>query len=112
MGYSGFTQYFCSNGHVNHRNCYDDDSDLTKNGCDRCGAPIVIYNGVDTTNGSWDENNKRIDGAIEPDVVRMDNFECKCCKGTGIQQVEVYDMKQVVLAINERRKKWDDEDDD
>jgi hypothetical protein len=48
MGYSGYTQYLCANGHEASRDCMDDGVKA----CPYCAKKIVWANQVDTTNGS------------------------------------------------------------
>jgi hypothetical protein len=48
MGYSGYTQYLCANGHSDSRDCMDDRLKV----CSFCSVKMAWENGVDTTNGS------------------------------------------------------------
>jgi hypothetical protein len=52
MGYSGFTELLCLNGHYSGHDAYDD----TPPAC-RCGAAFRYSHGVDQTNG-YDESHE------------------------------------------------------
>lgn len=67
MSYEGYEQYLCEDGHYSQVDCWDAEDHSV---C-HCGKPIVWWNGVDTTNGSFDidehgnETELRIDGYVE-----------------------------------------------
>lgn len=51
MGYSGYTQYLCAQGHYSTSCVYNE----TPETCSFCASRLVWRNGVDTTNGSYCE---------------------------------------------------------
>jgi len=92
MSFEGYYQHLCKNGHYNTEDCNtwfpDDDYSMC-----HCGEPIVWFNLVDVTNGSyemveevdhvyggsiWRETKKRIDGYIE-----LEKIEERCCDKCG-----------------------------
>lgn len=50
MGYSGYTEYLCENGHYFTRDCWDSKPSV----CPYCQSFIKYFHSVDTTNG-YDE---------------------------------------------------------
>lgn len=99
MGYSGYTQYLCTQGHKTTIDCWDD----TPKHCSHCKESFVWRNAIDTTNGSyctagWYEGvettlygvlictgcedcvDGRIDGYVEFETI-SDNVlkTCPCC---------------------------------
>ena len=63
MSYEGYYQVICKKGHYHTVDCNLFDFLGWK--CPTCGSDAAWCNGVDLTNGSWDENGKRIDGYVE-----------------------------------------------
>ena len=62
MSFEGYYQRLCKNGHSMDVDCYmENDEDR----CAICGAEIVWANLVDETNGSHDEEGRRIDGCVK-----------------------------------------------
>lgn len=51
MGYSGFKEYLCAQGHYSSRDAYDNRLEA----CPDCGEPMTHFHGVDQTNG-YDES--------------------------------------------------------
>jgi len=58
MSYEGYVQLLCKNGHYWTVDCY---AEVEPETCPNCRCPAIWRNGVNITNGSFDENNKRID---------------------------------------------------
>jgi len=79
MSYEGFTQYLCKNGHYSVRDAYDD-FDFGENEwkCKYCAEPAAWWNMVDQTNGSFDDDGKRIDNAVELEIVQEHVCVCQC----------------------------------
>ena len=63
MSFEGYYQVLCENGHYSTKDCYQDDHNSFT--CPICGQKMAWWNLVDVTNGSWDEDNTRIDGYVE-----------------------------------------------
>jgi len=76
MSYEGWTQFLCSSGHEFTRDVYDACPDEC---CPFCKSPAVWRNGVDQTNGSYDNNGKRIDGYVKLKI-KTPAKQCKCTK--------------------------------
>lgn len=91
MSFSGFYQVLCQKGHQSQIDCFeypvfsnedkpyfmDPEDKITPWVCPYCNTPAVWWNLVDTTNGSFDENNNRIDGFVELEVQTQSN-RCFC----------------------------------
>ena len=82
MSFEGYYQYIFEDGHTWNRDVYDDydffgyeDQNPT---CPYCGKGVIWSNIVDETNGSHDEDGKRIDGFVELEVNEQDC--CPCCE--------------------------------
>lgn len=82
MGYSGYSQFWCKNGHYWTVDCealpnlqYEDN---VKQKCPICNEPEVFENMVNVTNGSFDDDGTRIDGFIEPEIIKEVTLICKC----------------------------------
>lgn len=74
MSFEGYYQKLCKNGHQWIEDCYiEHESHL----CPECGEETIWHNLVDQTNGSYDNNNNRIDGYIELEIDERTN--CPCC---------------------------------
>jgi hypothetical protein len=76
MGWSGYQQNLCANGHLFFGG--EDDGPYFDNDPIKCscGAPTVWWNLVDTTNGSF-RNGKRIDGEVK--LEKLSEAEVKVC---------------------------------
>lgn len=73
MSFEGYYQKICENGHLTHEDVYAPESET----CVTCGKKFIFKNLVDTTNGSWDEDGNRIDGAM---VFKIDKIiKCEHC---------------------------------
>ena len=48
--------------------------------CPICNEKSVFENTVNLTNGSFDEDDNRIDGYIEPELIDKSELKCKCGK--------------------------------
>ncbi len=81
MSYEGYHQYLCKLGHYTEQDCYMDD--LKK--C-HCGEPIVWWNSVDITNGSF-EGKKRIDGYVKLKIFKQK--KCSKCKSVLETQYKI-----------------------
>ena len=80
MGYSGFSQILCKKGHYWTLDSYEMDfSELKDQKCPICGEPAIWGNMVDETNGSFDDDNKRIDGFIELKIKSQTSGICSAC---------------------------------
>ena len=78
MSYEGFSQFLCSKGHLWTEDCNSTAFELKGNLCGLCGEPAIWENMVDVTNGSYDDDGKRIDGYIDLEIERQDCcHECK-----------------------------------
>lgn len=64
MSYEGYIQYLCKRRHYNSFDVYDDPKR-----CEYCGEKMIWANGVDQTNGSYDEDGSRIDGYVELELL-------------------------------------------
>lgn len=80
MSYEGYSQFFCKNGHYWTIDCnelmYMDEPQK----CPTCKQPEVFENMVNITNGSWDDDGTRIDGFIQPEIIKGEKLVCKCGK--------------------------------
>ena len=77
MSYEGYSQFLCAKGHYWTVDCYAVDF-CDDNKCPECGSKAVWENMVNTTNGSY-EGNERIDGYVELEVLE-EAKTCKCDK--------------------------------
>jgi len=92
LGYSGYSAFWCKNGHYWTVDCYDLKSYFgkpKKEKCPICGGEEVFENMVNVTNGSF-EDGKRIDGFIKPEPEKIYKTTCKNCKRTHICECSVY----------------------
>lgn len=90
MSYEGYEQKICKKGHY-----WTIDSQLTtwkeeKEKCLICGEEEVWTNSVDVTNGSFDEEDNRIDGYVEPELDEMHHEICSVCGRTHICECSIY----------------------
>ena len=75
MSYEGYVQILCEKGHLSEVDCYVYNSDTFR--CKICGAKEAWSNGVDLTNGSFEDDGSRIDGYIELKIAQQ--TRCKEC---------------------------------
>ena len=76
MSYEGYNQVLCKNGHYETFDVYMDSIEHWK--CSACGEGVRWWNGVDLTNGSYDDDGTRIDGYVHLKVLK--EFNCACDK--------------------------------
>lgn len=96
MSFEGFYQMLCENGHSMHEDVYGFDEPENKL-CSICGKKVAWWNLVDTTNGSWDDDGKRIDGYVK---LKQDEPEKTCtCPNCGNNHV----VKQQTYKIPKSR---------
>ena len=74
MSYEGYSQYICKNGHY-----WTCDVNVDDNICPICKEKYVWFNDVDETNGSHDDEGKRIDGYIKPKLRSIKKGKCNSC---------------------------------
>lgn len=76
MSFEGYYQVICQNGHL-----FNVDALLAEAteelACPDCTAKVAWWNLVDVTNGSFDDDGKRIDGAVEIEIDK-EAPSCKC----------------------------------
>jgi hypothetical protein len=77
MSYEGYSQFLCKKGHAWAEDC-NFSSEFSK--CPICGEKHVWENMVDETNGTYDDEGKRIDGYV--DLKEKERKTCKHCKTT------------------------------
>jgi len=88
MSYEGIRQLLCKNGHEEEIDAYDSAPEY----CRHCGASWVWENGVDQTNGSYDEETGvRIDGYVELEIdVPAVKKKCWWCRHERIVEPTRY----------------------
>ena len=91
MSYEGYTQKICKNGHYWTEDAVEHMWDDEKSKCPKCGDPEVWENGVNLTNGSFDDEENRIDGFIELKVKKETSGICSGCGRKHICDV-VYEI--------------------
>ena len=80
MSFEGYSQLTCKNGHYWALDCLETDYIPLKDiKCPVCNNPAVWENVVNTTNGSFDENGKRIDGYVKLKIKKKVSGICSCC---------------------------------
>ena len=77
MSYEGYSQFWCKKGHYWTVDCNLLMYKSEKEKCPICNEEEVFENMVNTTNGSFDDG-KRIDGFIQPKVIKEEKLICKC----------------------------------
>ena len=95
MSYEGHEQCLCVNGHhtIEH-DIWGSDKEWK---CPVCQALLAWYNCVDVTNGSWDENDNRIDGHVELEIdVPAEICECKECNNRHTKTPAQYKIPESV----------------
>ena len=91
MGFSGFWQVLCKNGHYDNLDCFTVDCFTWK--CSICGEGAYWYNLVDSTNGSYDSSGNRIDGFIFLEINENKSEYCiceKCGNSHAIKEEIIY----------------------
>jgi len=96
MGYEGYEQLLCENGHYSTADAYESIDQKTWQ-CEVCGARLAWWNAVDETNGSFDvdesgqETDVRIDGYVELEIDKPAVTEtCTQCNHVKELQEETY----------------------
>lgn len=78
MRFCGFYQHLCKKGHYWTKDAvgamYDGETPI----CPICKGKSVWENCVDQTNGSFDEEDNRIDGFVDLKVKRIKQGVCSC----------------------------------
>jgi len=81
MSYEGYSVFLCKKGHkwsIDYEELrYLELRDYSK--CPVCGKKAIWGNMVNTTDGSYDDNGKRIDGFIDLKVKKKISGICSCC---------------------------------
>jgi len=95
MSYEGYVQLICESGHYTVTDCNDYDREALN--CGFCNTKVAWENHVDLTNGSWDENNERIDGYFHVEVdVKAETCECPKCGNNHSTSVSTYKIPEGV----------------
>ncbi len=96
MGYSGYTQVLCKDGHLYNYDCYDpncplnyEDSDSWH--CPECGSRCVWHNDVDQTN---DDGNPVLLWLLTPAV----KCECPICGDTHTKHSATYKIPDALAG--------------
>lgn len=76
MSYEGYSQFLCERGHYWTLDCWE--INVSNPICPKCKRKAIWSNSVDITNGSFDEDGKRIDNYKELKIVS--EIKCKHCK--------------------------------
>jgi hypothetical protein len=85
MSFEGFYQKLCKKGHYFEEDVYSIESKV----CPVCDSEIVFTNMVDITNGSYDEDENRIDGYMDFEIAT----ENKCGRCGSILE-RTYKLKE------------------
>ena len=90
MSFEGYYQVICEKGHLSTEGL-DFYEDTWK--CPYCESKCAWTNIVDTTNGSYDEKGRRIDG-YKKLKIKKPAKKCKCekCGNEHIVEVATYEM--------------------
>jgi len=89
MSFEGYYQILCVNGHLGGIDCALFNEQLYK--CQVCEEPVQWWNLCDMTNGSWDDDGRRIDGFIELEVLTPPVIcHCDQCGDDHIAQEATY----------------------
>lgn len=95
MSYEGYEQCLCVNGHYTIQEDIWGHEEEWK--CPVCQALLGWYNCVNVTNGSWDENDNRIDGYVELEVkVKQETCKCKDCGNEHVTKPARYKIPKSV----------------
>jgi len=78
MSYEGYSQFWCKKGHYWTKDCNELTFKEEKEKCPICNKEEVFKNNVNITNGSFDEDDNRIDGFIEPELKSKRLMKCDC----------------------------------
>lgn len=97
MSFEGYYQILCEQGHYSYSDAHSFSPEKWE--CSICKGKHKWSNLVDTTNGSFDENNERIDGFIELTPKKQPVY-CTC-KGCGIRHIK----EEATYEIPKRTKK-------
>ena len=96
MSHEGYSQFFCKNGHYWTVNCEELPNlryeEPKKQKCPICKEEEVFENIVNVTNGSWDEEGKRIDGYIKPKSIKKHKMQCPNCHRHKICECSTYEV--------------------
>jgi len=88
MSFEGYYQILCSKGHYWEVDCHSFlDHEIGSMKCPHCGSEPAWWNLVDVTNGSYDEEGRRIDG-----YVPLKLKERRVCHVCGSVLEEVYEI--------------------
>lgn len=79
MSYEGYSQFLCKKGHYWTLDAYETMWDDKKQKCPICKKEEVWKNMVNVTNGSWDDDGRRIDNYIELKVKSETSGKCSAC---------------------------------
>ena len=96
MSYSGFSQFWCKNGHYWTVDCNLLMHKIQQEKCPICKEPEVFENMVDETNGSH-EDGKRIDGFIKPKSIKKHKMQCPNCHRHKICECSTYKIPKEKL---------------
>lgn len=91
MSFEGYYQILCKNGHYETISVYNH-QDMYEWRCSSCDSPAVWYNLVDQTNGSWDEENNRIDGYVYLKAIKEFNCVCEKCGNPHFISPAIYEI--------------------
>ena len=90
MSFEGYYQVICKNGHASDAQL---DFDEIYWSCPSCGDSFAWCNIVDYTNGSYDNNGKRIDGYKKLKIKTPTVFcTCKECGVKHISEVATFEI--------------------
>lgn len=78
MSFEGEYQILCKKGHYSSEDCYSYDQATWT--CAICGSTQAWTNLINFTNGSYDENNNRIDGYVQLELETPATI-CTCSCG-------------------------------
>ena len=98
MSYEGYSQFWCAEGHYWIMDCnelllmYGEYKENKKQKCPVCGKEEVFENMVNITNGSFDDDGKRIDNFIEPKLKSVHKTQCEYCNKEHICKCSIYEI--------------------
>lgn len=120
MSFEGYYQILCKNGHYDTCDVYIFDWAETCWECSICKEKVGWMNTVDLTNGSYDDEGRRIDGCVELEVKEQPK-ECECptCGNTHSTGPTVYEVPAKPARVEEDEEEhrdicydYDTEDDE
>jgi len=79
MSWEGWVQLVCERGHSHACDGYEFEFVQEYWECPDCGAGLAWYNVVDVTNGSFDDDDNRIDGYVQLKIREAHRCECPTC---------------------------------